>query len=290
MTHLIHHINPIILPITEKIAIRWYGLSYILSFVVTILFLRRWSRQDRLEIAPDKVSDFVIMMAIFGVMLGGRLGYILFYGMGSFLEDPRYLYQVWEGGMSSHGGFIGVILFTYWYARKNKYHFWNLIDNMAAVTSVGFFFGRIANFINGELWGKVSEVKWAMFFPQELGYHYGNYDWEAINKAINTGFLQPRHPSQLYQALCEGLLVLGIMLWLRRTNWGRRPGALSAAYLILYAIARIGMEFFREPDNGQPLIAWISKGQFYSALMIIGALIIAVKMRLFGRQEEPEQQ
>ena len=290
MSHYIHHINPIIVPITEQIAVRWYGLSYLLSFVVCILFLRRWSKRGEFDVAHEEVSNFIISMAIFGVMLGGRLGYVLFYGLNSFLEDPRYIYQVWDGGMSSHGGFIGVILFVWWYARKYKYRFWNLIDNMAAIASIGFFFGRLANFINGELWGRFSKAPWAIIFPQELGYSYGNYDWPTIHALIADGTLQPRHPSQLYQAICEGLLVFSSMLLLRRTKWARRPGALSAAYLMFYALARIAMECFREPDNGNFLIAHISKGQFYSALMIIGAAVIAWRMHLFSKADTPATQ
>ncbi len=291
MTHYIHHINPIVLKLGGPVAIRWYGLSYLASFMVAILFLRRWSKRGEFEVAPAEVSNFMVTLAFFGVFLGGRIGYELFYGFDSLLEDPLSLFRVWEGGMSSHGGFIGVIVFIAWYARKNGQSFWNLTDHMACISSLGFAFGRLANFINGELWGRVSHVKWAMIFPQELGYSYGNYNMPEIQAAIASGALQPRHPSQLYQAFCEGFLVFSIMLLLRRTSLPKRPGALSACYLVLYATARIAMEFFREPDNGEFFIGWISKGQFYSLLMIIGAGIIAWRMRLFrsGGKEPADQ-
>ncbi len=292
--HYIHCINPIVLHLGGTLAIRWYGLSYLASFVVGILFLRYWAKRGELEVPEQEVSNFVVLLAFFGVFLGGRLGYVLFYDPNLLLDFSPIAFfgkkipcwgvlKVWEGGMSSHGGFIGVVVFTIWYARKHGHSFWNLADNLASVASLGFAFGRLANFVNGELWGRVTDVKWAMYFPQELGFHYGYYDMPAIQTAIESGLLQPRHPSQLYQSFCEGFLVFGIMLLLRRTAWAKRPGALSACYLCLYALARIAMEFFREPDNGEFFIAWISKGQFYSALMIIAAVIIGWKMRLFSR-------
>jgi phosphatidylglycerol:prolipoprotein diacylglycerol transferase len=281
--HYIHDINPIVLQLWGDLAVRWYGISYLLALGTAVLFLRHWSRRGELEIPQAEVANFIVLLGIGGVFLGGRLGYVLLYGFDAFLQDPRYLYRVWEGGMSSHGGFIGVVLVTAWYARKHGHSFWNLADHLACVASLGFFFGRLANFVNGELWGRVSNAAWAMYFPQELGYHYGSYDLPAIRAAIADGTLLPRHPSQLYQAVCEGLLLFGIMLLLRRTSFVKRPGALSACYLALYALARIAMEFFREPDNGAFLIGGLSKGQFYSLLMIVAAGIIAWRKRLCTR-------
>lgn len=286
MMHYIHNINPILLDLPgEALAVRWYGISYLLGFVGAILLLRHWSRRGEFEVPRNEAANFVVMLALFGVFLGGRIGHILLYSFDLFLEDPLYLVKVWEGGMSSHGGFIGVILFMLWYAKKHQHSFWNLADNMACTTSLGFAFGRLANFINGELWGRVTNVKWAMYFPQELNMEYGKYDLAYIQDLIAAGALQPRHPSQLYQAFIEGFLVLGIMLLLRRTAWGKRPAALSAAYLILYAIARIAMEFFREPDRGRFLIGWITKGQLYSLLMILVAVIICIRKGLFSARD-----
>jgi phosphatidylglycerol---prolipoprotein diacylglyceryl transferase len=279
MTHYIHNINPIVFEIGGPLAVRWYGISYLLGFIASILLLRSWSKRGEFEVPVPEVSNFVVLLAFFGVFLGGRLGYVLFYGFDSFLADPLYAFRVWEGGMASHGGFIGVILFILWYAKKHHHSFWNLTDNMAATTSLGFAFGRLANFVNGELWGRVTNVGWGIVFPQEQGLHYGQYTLEQI-RALD---LPARHPSQLYQAFAEGFLVFGIMMLLRRTAWGKRPGALSASYLVLYALARIGMEFFREPDSAVYL-GWLTKGQLYSALMILGALIIAWKMQLAGKK------
>ena len=283
MTHYIHNINPIVLDLPgEALAVRWYGLSYLAGFIACILLLRRWSRQGTFSVPEKEVSNFVVLLGFFGVFLGGRLGYVLLYGFNDLLVDPLYVFKVWDGGMASHGGFLGVILFMIWYAKKHGHTFWNLADNMACTTSLGFAFGRLANFVNGELWGRVSDVKWAMFFPQELGLSYGEYTVASLGPLVANGDLMPRHPSQLYQAFCEGFLVFGIMLLLRRTQFARRPGALSASYLALYALARIAMEFFREPDNGQFFIGAISKGQFYSLLLILGAVGIAFRKQLFG--------
>lgn len=285
MNYYVHHINPIIVQFNDALAIRWYGISYLLGFIACILLLKNWSNKGDFEVPEKEVSNFVVMLALFGVFLGGRLGYVLFYGLNSFLKDPLYAFRVWEGGMASHGGFIGVILFILWYARKHKHSFWNLTDYMAVTTSLGFAFGRLANFINGELWGRITTVKWAVIFPQEAGLHFGQYNRAHIEELINSGTLQPRHPSQLYQAVAEGFLVFGIMLLLRKTAWGRRPGAPSAAYLVLYALARISMECFREPDS-TIYFGWLTKGQLYSALMIIGALVIAWKMKLLSKNRE----
>jgi phosphatidylglycerol:prolipoprotein diacylglycerol transferase len=186
MTHYIHNINPVIIELGGPLAVRWYGLSYLLGFIASILLLRSWSKKGELEIPVPEVSNFVVMLAFLGVFLGGRLGYVLLYGFDSLLNDPLYVFKVWEGGMSSHGGLIGVILFMLWYAKRHKHSFWNLADNMACTASLGFAFGRLANFINGELWGRVTNVKWGVVFPQELGLHYGQYDRPMIEKMVSA--------------------------------------------------------------------------------------------------------
>lgn len=282
----IHNINPILLEIGGPLALRWYGISYLMGFIACILLLRNWSKQNKFEVPEKEVSNFVFSLAFFGVFLGGRIGYLLLYGLENLKHDPLYAFKVWEGGMASHGGFVGVILFILWYARKHHHSFWNLADYMAITTSLGFAFGRLANFINGELWGRVTNVKWAVIFPQSAHppKFFGQYTIPEIQQMVTNGQILPRHPSQLYQAFTEGFLVFGIMLLLHRTTWGRRPSALSACYLTLYAMARISMEFFREPDS-TIYFGWLTKGQLYSALMIGGSMIIAIKMKLFNTAE-----
>ena len=278
MTHYIHNINPIVFELGGPLAVRWYGLSYLLGFIAAILLLRNWSKKGEFEVPLTEASNFVVMLAFFGVFLGGRLGYVLLYGFDEFLNNPLSVFKVWEGGMASHGGLVGVILFMVWYARKHNHSFWNLADNMACTASLGFAFGRLANFINGELWGRVTTSKLGVIFPQEIGLNYGQYDRPMIEKMVAAGELLPRHPSQLYQAFAEGFLVFGIMLLLRHTAWGKRPAALSASYLVLYALARIAMEFVREPDS-TIYFGWLTKGQLYSILMILAAFIIVWKQQ-----------
>jgi len=285
MTHYVLNINPIVFELGGPLAVRWYGISYLLGFVAAILLLRRWSKKGEFEVPVAEVSNFVTMLAVFGVFLGGRLGYVLLYGFDSFLANPLYIFEVWEGGMASHGGFAGMILFMLWYAKKYKHSFWNLADNMACTGALGVAFGRLANFVNGELWGRVTTVRWGVIFPQELGLNYGQYDLPMVEKLVEAGELLPRHPSQLYQAGAEGFLVFVLMLLLRRTAWGKRPGAMSASILVLYAIARIGMEFFREPDS-TIYFGWLTKGQLYSILMLIGAAAIIWKKQLSTKHQE----
>jgi phosphatidylglycerol:prolipoprotein diacylglycerol transferase len=281
--YYIHNINPILFHVGGPLAIRWYGISYLLGFIASILLLGHWAKRKEFSVEPEEVSNFVFGLAFFGVFLGGRLGYVLLYGLHFLKEDPLYLFKVWDGGMASHGGMVGVILYILWYARKHQKPFWNLTDNMACTASLGIAFGRIANFINGELWGRITTVPWAVIFPEKLGYSYGEYTPEEIRPLVEAGLLHPRHPSQLYQAFCEGFLVFALLLFLRKTPWGKRPGALSSAFLVLYAIARISMEFFREPDEGAPIyFGWLTKGQLYSLFMLLGAALIAWKKQLFA--------
>ena len=285
MDHYIHNINPVILELWGPFAVRWYGVAYLLAFGACLLMLKRWARRGEFDVPEPEVGNFILALAIFGVLIGGRIGYILLYDLGHVVADPISAVRFWEGGisgMSSHGGFAGAILLTLWYARKHGYSFWNLIDNLAVTVSLGFGFGRLANFVNGELWGRATDVRWAVLFPQEARLQYGQWDPPMIEALVEAGQIVPRHPSQLYQALAEGFLVFGLMLLIRRTAWGKRAGALSASYLFLYAVARVGMELFREPDNGEFFIAGITRGQFYSLAMILGAGIIAWKKNLFG--------
>lgn len=262
---------------------RWYGIAYLFGFLGSFLLLRRWSRTGSLSIPSDQVSHFIVLFAFFGVFLGGRLGYQLLYNFDAFIANPLSLFKIWEGGMASHGGFIGSVLFLIWYAKKQHYVFWNISDHVAMTASLGIGFGRIANFINGELWGRVSSAKWAIIFPQEVGLRYGEYDRNIVEQLVTSGHLSPRHPSQLYQALCEGFLVFGLLLLLRKTRWGKKPGAMSGCYLLLYAIARIAMEFFREPDS-TVYFEWLTKGQLFSILMMIAGLLILLKRNLFKQQ------
>ncbi len=258
----VHHLNPVIFQIWGPLAVRWYGLAYLLGFLGGYLLLLRMSKRGEFAVPPQDLGNFIVYLAIYGVFLGGRLGYVLLYAWDTFVHDPLFLFRVWEGGMASHGGMLGVFLVVLWTAWKKKYPFWNITDGLALVAPIGLFCGRIANFINGELWGRPTNVAWAVIFPQA----------EDITPT-------PRHPSQLYEAFGEGLLIFVALWLLRRTAWGKREGVLSAVFLILYAVARITSEFFREPDS-TVYFGWLTKGQLYSSFMILGAVIILWRKKL----------
>lgn len=264
LAHWVHNLDPVLFHLVGPLAVRWYGLSYLLGFLCGYLILRRLATRGELAVAPGDLSALILRIAIYGVFLGGRLGYVLLYQPDSLIDDPLFLFRVWEGGMASHGGMIGVTLVLLWTARKQQLPFWNLADGMALAAPAGLFFGRMANFINGELWGRPSTLPWAVIFPQ-------------------AGDSLPRHPSQIYEALSEGLLLFAVLWILHRAIGNRREGVASAAFLILYALARITCEWFREPDSGL-VLGILTKGQFYSSLMILGgASILLVKKPLGGQ-------
>lgn len=267
-SHWTHDLNPVVFHLRGPLAVRWYGLAYLLGFLGGYLLLLRDSKRGSLRVPADDLSNLIVWLAFGGVFLGGRLGYVLFYAGDTFLRDPAFVLRIWEGGMSSHGGMLGVLAVLLFYARRHNYPFWNLADHLAAAAPIGLFFGRIANFINGELWGRPSTVPWAVIFPQ-------------AGDPLPT----PRHPSQLYEALGEGLLLFLALQLIRRTPWGRRDGAASAAFLVLYAAARITAEFFREPDS-TVYFGWLTKGQLYSGFMIFAAIGVVVGKRLFCRCDE----
>ncbi len=258
----VHNLDPVIFQIWGPLAVRWYGLAYLLGFLGGYLILLRMSKRGEFAVPPQELGNFIVHLAIYGVFLGGRLGYVLLYAWDTFIQDPLFFFRVWEGGMASHGGILGVILVVLCTVWKKKYNFWNITDGLALVAPIGLFCGRVANFVNGELWGRPTDVAWAVIFPQ-------------AEDLIPT----PRHPSQIYEALGEGLFLF-IALWLiRRTVWGKRNGRLSAAFLVLYAAARIASECFREPDS-TVYFGWLTKGQLYSSFMILGAIIILCRKKI----------
>lgn len=259
LSYWTHNLNPVVFHLWGPLAVRWYGLAYLAGFLGGYLLLLRLSKRGKFPVPPDELSNFIVHVAIYGVFLGGRLGYVLFYAWDTFIHDPLFLFRVWEGGMASHGGILGVILVTLWTARKKKIPFWNLTDGLALAAPIGLFFGRIANFINGELWGRPTDAPWAVIFP----------DADS----------QPRHPSQLYEAFGEGFLLFTALWLIRRTAWGKREGSVSASFLIIYALARIAGEFFREPDS-TVYFGWLTKGQLYSSFMILTAVIILWRRKL----------
>lgn len=248
-------IDPILFEI-GPLAIRWYALAYVAGIFLGWWLLKRLSEKDTPPLLSEKALDDIMLYAICGIILGGRLGYVLFYNLDFYLEHPGEALKIWQGGMSFHGGLLGMIAAMAIFARRFKIRFLTLMDYIAVCAPIGLFFGRIANFINGELWGRVSDVWWAMVFP--------------------TGGPLPRHPSQLYEAALEGLLLFAILLLLAtRTKIRHKPGFLSGVFLLGYGVARSFVEQFREPDE-QLGFLWdiITMGQLLSLPMILGGLYL----------------
>jgi phosphatidylglycerol:prolipoprotein diacylglycerol transferase len=301
--------------------LRWYGLAYLAGFLGGYLLLKRLAEKKLWVLPPEKTADFIAAAALLGVFVGGRLGYVLFYqipreGWSSVVEDPLGIFKVWEGGMASHGGILGLVIFTFFYARKHKVSWTGLGDGLCVVAPLGLMCGRIANFINGELYGRIAHgVPWAVKFPNALidksapeaenfnlalqsaidvhppltesiyqlsnqnpqgvdNFYYfqqlavANRESDAVNQAIGQ-YLEPRHPSQLYEAFLEGGLLFGI-LWFVRIRFPHAPnGLLTGLFFGLYATFRIFAEQYREPDAAWVIDGVLTQGQFLSIFMYV---------------------
>jgi phosphatidylglycerol:prolipoprotein diacylglycerol transferase len=263
LAYWVDQLDPFLIHFRGNFGIRWYGLAYVTGIAVGAWLLVRYARAGKSLLPADKVSDYIVAAAL-GVFVGGRLGsYFLYGAWTSFPSDPLAVLRFWEPGMSFHGGLLGVIVATAWYARRQGIPVVHLWDLVATTAPVGLLFGRVANFINGELWGKPSTVPWAMIFP-----HSATFENHVV---------VPRHPSQLYEAGMEGILLLAYMQW-RMWQSGAvrdRPGALAGEFLILYACARMTGEVFREPDAS--LILGLSRGTFYSLFMVAFGLFLRLR-------------
>ena len=260
LAYWVHDLSPFLIRFTDTIGIRYYGLSYMLGFLTAGWLLRRYALAGRSPLRVEKIADLIVWL-VFGVLLGGRLGYFILYQPETFFSDPLALFKLWEGGMASHGGFAGVGVAIWGFARTQKIPFLHCCDLIASCAAAGLMFGRIANFINGELWGKITDVSWAVIFP--------------LSAAPETPLCQilPRHPSQLYQAALEGALLLAFMQWRfwRSPVIRTQPGRLTGEFWLAYAAMRVIGELFREPDAG--LIMGLSRGTFYSLFLVLGGLI-----------------
>ncbi len=303
----VHYWNPFMIEFGASFGVRWYGFAYVLGFLLGYWLWVTLARRGYSSLAPGQVGDFVFGVALFGVLLGGRLGYTLFYDLDAVLHDPLRLLRVWEGGMSSHGGLLGVGLYSLWYARKHHVSWAGLGDNIVVVAPIGIFFGRLANFINGELYGRVTTVPWAMQFPGELYDNPALADRATIAcmtrvdpaisspeaifhalldpqtsepvRAVLANLLSLRHPSPLYAAALEGLLLFALCLVLR-TRFRLKEGVLTGIFFIAYACVRIFGEQFREPDAGIAFTLGLTRGQFLSTFMfLIGAAFILWGLR-----------
>jgi phosphatidylglycerol---prolipoprotein diacylglyceryl transferase len=253
-------LDPVLVEI-GPLKIRWYSLAYIGGILIGWWYLIKLVAQPGAPMARRHVDDYIFYVTL-GIILGGRLGYCLFYKPDIF-QHPSAIFKLWEGGMSFHGGVIGVMIATWWLCRKEKLSWLRVHDYVACVYPIGHFLGRIANFINGELWGKATTVPWGMTFP-------------------GAGDMVARHPSQLYQAAIEGILLFAIMwvlFW--KTSARYEPGRLAGAFTALMGIFRFGLEFFREPDAGVHGALDLSMGQTLSIPMILvgGYVFFTAKAR-----------
>jgi phosphatidylglycerol:prolipoprotein diacylglycerol transferase len=239
-------IDPVLLQI-GPLKVHWYGVMYLLGFgFAWWLGVIRAKREDS-PFKPQHISDMVFYGAL-GAVLGGRIGYVLFYKFNEYLHDPLAIFAVWQGGMSFHGGLLGVLIAMYLIGRQHKLHFFTVTDFIAPLIPLGLFFGRIGNFINGELWGRTTELPWGIVFPY-------------------AGDL-PRHPSQLYEAFLEGLVMFAVLWWF--SSKARPRMAVSGLFLILYGSFRFLVEFAREPDAHLGLLyLGLSMGQWLSLPMAL---------------------
>jgi phosphatidylglycerol---prolipoprotein diacylglyceryl transferase len=270
----VHDLSPYLIRIWHSVGIRWYGLAYLAALVLGGLLVRRWIRQGRVPLRLNELQDFVLIVGLC-MIVGGRLGYCFFYAGDTVLHDPLYIIRVWEGGMASHGGIVGLFAGAWLYARRHKRDLLVLCDTICAAAPFGPIFGRIANFINGELWGRkiASHVPWAVIFPTEIPPDVPLKDDEAVRVWQQEHWMQafPRHPSQLYAAVLEGLIPLLLILPIHARH--RKPGLTMGMLLVFYGVGRFIDEFFREPDFGQPIyFGWMTKGQLLTVpLLLVGA-------------------
>jgi phosphatidylglycerol:prolipoprotein diacylglycerol transferase len=309
------HIDPVAIDLPGPLDVRWYGLGYLLGFGAGYLILRALARRGFLRLKPEAVGDLLFALIV-GVIVGGRIGYVLFYEFADFAAHPFKILQIWQGGLSFHGGLIGAVAAGAWFARRHRVSWLNVGDAVALGVTPGIFAVRVANFINGELYGRIADasVPWAMRFPTDpealrrIGaagglrarevaiqamYHSGQ--WERI-----APFVPLRHPSQLYEALGEGVLT-GLVVWLvyrwnrgRGVRWG--DGAYGGVFLVCYGAVRTFLELFRQPDSqfrnpGDDLgtvLGPLTMGQVLSLCLVIAGIVLLARGIRNARRGEPD--
>ncbi len=290
---ILHQIDPIALdlgtwnlPILGSVhpQVHWYGLMYLLGFGVAWWLGRRRVRAGRLPGVDENGFGDLMFYGMLGVVLGGRIGYILFYNFSDFMQNPLMLFKVWEGGMSFHGGLLGVMAAIGWWARRHRLHYFDVIDFIAPLVPAGLGFGRIGNYIGGELWGKPTESDVGVVFPRSLPEPFASMDAATLRAQFDAGIVDSfaRHPSQLYQATLEGLILFCVLVW-----YSRRPRpryAVSGLFALLYGVFRFAVEFLREPDwqigdGGYLAFGWLTMGQLLSTPLILLGLFWLWKSR-----------
>lgn len=258
--------------------VHWYGIMYLLAFLLGWWLGERRRARGRLGVSREAFGDLVFYLMV-GVIVGGRVGYMLFYDSGELLRDPLSLLRIWDGGMSFHGGLLGVLAATWWWCRRQQRHFLDLMDFIAPLAPIGLGLGRLGNFIGGELWGRQTDAPWGMLFPRALEQdpRFAGMPIAQLRELAQTGALdaQARHPSQLYEFLLEGVLLFAVLWWFSAQP--RRRGAVSGLFALLYGLFRFGIEFVRQPDQQIGFIAfhWLTMGQLLSLpLIAVGVFLL----------------
>jgi phosphatidylglycerol---prolipoprotein diacylglyceryl transferase len=247
-------ISPVLIDLWGPFQIRWYSLFYVSAFLIAGFILRKLAREKRFLFSVEDVEQYIVWCLV-GAVIGARVIYCFVYDPGALLANPLYLFEVYKGGLSFHGGLIGVIAATFFFARKKGIPFWNIMDAAALATPTGLGLGRLGNFINGELYGRTTDVPWAIIFK--------------------NGGPVPRHPSQLYEFLLEGVLLFAL-LWMGK-RFLKRDGQISVLFMFGYTISRFIVEFFREPDAHIGYLALgLSMGQWLSLVMAIASVVLLV--------------
>ena len=280
---ILHQIDPIAVHLPQvgavQPSIHWYGLMYLLAFAVAWLLGRSRIRAGRLPgVSVEQFGD-LLFYGILGVILGGRIGYVLFYAFGDLLQNPLMLFKVWDGGMSFHGGLLGVLVAAWWWTRRQGLHFFDVMDFVAPWVPPGLGFGRIGNYIGAELWGKYTQAGWGVVFPTDPAFR--GWSAERLQSEFATGALDQfaRHPSQLYQAFLEGLVMFVVLWWFSRKP--RPRYAVSGLFALLYGVFRFIVEFVRVPDAelGYLAFGWLTMGQVLSLPLIALGLFLLWKSR-----------
>ena len=280
---LLHDIDPIALPLPFwPHGIHWYGVMYLLAFGAAWFIGRNRVRAGRLPGVDENDFGDLLFYGMLGVVLGGRIGYVLFYGFDSFLANPLVLLKINEGGMSFHGGLIGVMLAAAWWTRRHKLHYFDVMDFVAPIIPSGLGFGRLGNYIGGELWGKPTGGSWGVVFPDSLPAEYARLPMEQLRALHDTGALDrfARHPSQLYQMMLEGVVMMAVLLLYSRKP--RPRYAVSGLFALLYGSFRFLVEFVREPDAhiGYLAFGWLTMGQVLSLpLVAVGLFLLWLSRR-----------
>ncbi|WP_225764739.1 prolipoprotein diacylglyceryl transferase [Stenotrophomonas sp. Marseille-Q4652] len=283
-----HDIDPIAISL-GPIQVHWYGIMYLLAFLTAWWLGRMRTQAGRLPGVDLNGFSDLLFYSMLGVVVGGRVGYMLFYGLSELLANPLSLFKVWEGGMSFHGGLLGVLAAAWWWSRRRGLHFFDTVDFAAPLVPLGLMFGRFGNFIGAELWGKYTGSGWGVIFRSGLPEPLRSTDMDTLRVLYEAGELDryARHPSQLYEALLEGLVMFFVLWWFSAKPRARY--AVSGMFALLYGVFRFAVEFVRMPDNGVYVaFDWLTRGQILSLpLVVLGVLLLVMSRRAPVLQPRP---